>query len=566
MPRKPRRPRIVKSSGDRPALDRLTGNMVVPNRATRSKKRSIDSTYSFSPLASGRQTQPENYNPFGLQGWYFIPKRQYQEIDVETLDVTQFTADQLLAILPDLNPDFSMAVWNYLRTCGTDVKFEALTPNGSEFPAAQRELDDLLLGINPQFGGIDALVRQLLLSVYLQGAACCEAAPTKNLKDLEDIYAVNPDSIWFQRDADQTLVPFQRQVIWGNLASAYPYRMMNEETFFYNPVDAYIDDPYGRAPAAPALQVVFGLVAMLRDLIRVMHQHGFPRVDIELVMAAMEASMPAEVHENEQDKFNWMNARMNEVVSAYNNMAPEDAFIHWDFVSVDSAKTAGGKSGQTTGRTFEPDKIIAIFRDQLIVALKSLPIFHGGGNAKGETETYGTVEYEIYGAAAKTLREIASEVLVRGLTVALQFRGIQATINHEWAPIRTTQRLQDAIAEGQEIENEVNKRDQNWSTQDDASNAITGSEAVGPAPAPSPVPMAPLKAFPQQAPKGATTFPPGSKEDVVPGTAAAPGEPGRGRRITAETYVRSGPGMGLVYAFAAANKELERMVAIRGRR
>jgi len=136
------------------------------------KKREIKGNYAFNPVFAGRQTQPTNYNPFGLSGWYFIPKRQYQEIDVEELDVTQFTADQLLALLPDLNPDFSKAVWNYLRIAGTDVEFECLTPDGAEFAAGQKNLDDLILGTNPQFA---ATASDAALSGWITSVAASNA-------------------------------------------------------------------------------------------------------------------------------------------------------------------------------------------------------------------------------------------------------------------------------------------------------------------------------------------------------------------------------------------------------
>lgn len=521
-------------------------------------KRAVDTNYAFPAAKGGRQTQPSNYNPFGLQGWYFIPKRQWQDIDVEELDVTAFSAEQLLALLPDLNADMSMALWSYLRHAGTDIEFEVLTPNGDEYPAGQLVLDDLIEGINAQFGGMDALVRQLLTSAYLQGAVALEAAPTKNLKDLEDLYPVNPDSIWFQRDSRQILVPFQRQIIWGNLAAAYPYRMMNEETFFYIPVDPYIDDPYGRPPVAPALQEVFGLNAVLRDLQRVMHQHGFPRVDVELIYEALEQTMPEAVLESTELKYNWMTARMGEVIAAYNGLAPEDAFVHWDFVQADHHKEASG----ARGRNLEIGVVVQVFRDQLITALKSLPIFHGGGSQKGSTETYGTVEYEIYVASVETLRDIAAVALVRGLTVAMQFRGVAALVKHHWKPIRTTQRLQDALAEATEIENEVNKRDQGWVTQDDASNAITDSDAVGPAPAPAVAPLAPLKPFAQTAPPGSTTFPPGSaappaaKPAPAAGAKAGAGEPER-------LFPIYPSGAMTAYTMAAISHEVERALGVR---
>lgn len=523
--------------------------LLVPAHEPAPRKRAVDARYAFDPMRGGRQTQPGNYNPFGLQGWYFIPKREYQDIDVTELDVSQFTADQLLALLPDLSPEFSKAVWNYLRIAGTTVEFEVTTLSGSEHGAGQRELDDIVLGVNPMWGGIDAIVRQLLLSAYLQGACSCEAAPTASLRDVDDIYAVSPDSIWFQRDSEQKLVAFQRQAIWGNLAAAYPYRMMNEETFVYVPVDAFIDDPYGRAPAAPALQTVFAMVAVMRDLQRWVHHQGYPRVDISLVYELLEHTMPPDVQEDDAKKYDWMRGRMNEVVSTYNTMAPEDAFVHWDFVNVEKSMGEAGRRG------LDVEAIVHVFRIELIESLKSLPIFHS--EHTGSTETYGSVEYEIQGASVDTLRAYTSQALERALTVGLHFRGIQAVVEAHWPPIRTTQRLADAQAESQEIENEVNKRDQGWVTQDDASEAITESKAVGPAPEPNVMPAAVLKPAPQTA-ATPVTFPPAAAGTAPAGPAGETGtKPASDEKTAAEAAKR----IGLAYAsgFGSIAAEIDAM-------
>ncbi len=515
-------------------------------------KRAVDANYAFDPVRGGRQSQPINFNPFGLTGWYFIPHRQYQDIDVEELDVSQFSADQLLSILPDLNPDWGMAVWNYLRMAGTKVEFECLTIDGKEYPVGQKELDDIIPGLNPQWGGIEAIIRQLLLTAYLEGACSVDVAPTKSLKDVQDIYVVDPNSIWFQRDKDQNLVPFQRQAIWGNLAAAYPYRLMNEETFLFVPVDPFVDDPYGRAPAGPALQVVFGLVAILRDLQRVIHMQGYPRLDMELVYALLEPTMPAAVLEDEQRKLQWMQSRMNEVIGAYNSIAPEDAFVHWDFVKVNRATDAGKQM-------FDVEKIIHVFRQQLIVALKSLPIFHA--EHVGSTETYGTVEFEIYAQSIETLRDYAAQILVRALTVALHLRGIQATVRHEWPPIRTGKRWEDARSEWYEVENAVNKRDQGWMTQDDASIEVTGSKAVAPPPPAYSGPLKPPTGQPAPEPPGmelakdpfaATAVKPTGEALVKKGMETPEPEP----------LLQSGRGMAYAYTAAALQAEAARMAAM----
>lgn len=534
---RPRRPTMGRPGAARPPMqarprprlrDRIAGFLNPPSSDDfvedlgQPQTRHVEDTYAFNPIEGGRQTQPVNYNPFGLQGWYFIPKRQYALIDTTKLDISQFSAQQLLALLPDLNPDFSKAVWNFLRIAGTSVTFTALTPEQAEDPVGQAMLDDLMVGLNDQFGGIESIIRQLLMTAYLQGACVLDVAPTKDLRDVQDFYVVNPDTIWFERDKEQNLVPFQRQAIW-RAPGALPYRMMNEETFFYVPVDPFVDDPYGRAPAAPALQIVLGLASVLRDLQKIIHHQGWPRLDFALIWELMEPTIPEEIKRDEVRLNAWMTARINDVKNAYNTIAPEDAFVHMDYVKVNSDNAASGQ------KLFDVGAIVSVFRGQLIEALKSLPIFHGGAGDKGQTETYGTVEYEIYVSSVQALREIAATCLVRALTVGLHIRGRDCLVQSEWEQVRTTQRLSDAQAEAADIENWVNKRDQGWVTQDDASNAITGSDAVDLPPMASPAPFAPPVPTPQPVPAGGgMVASDGAADEATPPTPADRMQWGRG--------------------------------------
>jgi hypothetical protein len=77
---------------------------------------------------------------------------------------------------------------------------------------------------------------------------------------------------------------------------------------------------------------------------------------------------------------------------------------------------------------------------------------------------------------------------VDAVNLDFKLSGKPWTVELEFEPIRTAQRLNDAQAETAEIANEVAKVNQGWQTNDEASIRITGSAAVSD---PKPPPMPP---------------------------------------------------------------------------
>src|SRR5581483_10247916 len=207
---------------------------------------------------------------------------------------------------------------------------------------------------------------------------------------------VNPSTIYFQRDETQQIVPFQRQIMtWGS--GVVPFRRLNTELFTYTPIDPYVDDPYGRAPTTPILQVVFFWIQVMRDLQRVIHAQGWPKIDISILGEVLEASMPASVRNDPRAKAAWITARQNEVLAAYNGMAPEDAYVHMDYVAVNGNNAAAG------ARLFDVKGVLDSIRSQAIAALKQLPVLMG--MHVGSTETYSTIELTIFARSIDTFRE-----------------------------------------------------------------------------------------------------------------------------------------------------------------
>lgn len=454
------------------------GGQGAPLTLTASRRTPSDGGHPAPPLTGGRQTTPANYSPFGLSTYSFIWRREYQNLDLATLDIGQYEAGQLLSILADLNPDVGKAVWNILRIAGTSLTFQVTTPSGADDKAGQALVDTLAARLNSAAGGISALLVQTLLMAYLQGAVALEVAATEDLQDVEDFYPVNPVSISFQRDVNQAPVPFQRQTMaWGS--GVAPYRRLNTELFAYTPIDPYVDDVYGRPPAAPVLQVVFFQVQVLRDLERVLHAQGWPKIDISVLMDVLMNHVPPDVRQDTAKLNRFVADRMSEIAGSYNTMNPEDAFIHPSYVEVSSEAAKAGSN------LFDVAGLLQVIRSQIIAALKQLPALMG--EHLGSTETYSTVELTIFTASITAFRQPVGHVFAWAMTQSLQLMGHQAVVTPQWEPIETRDPLLVSKTEAQEAAVAAYLRDQGWITQDQASERITGSKAVANAPA---VPMA----------------------------------------------------------------------------
>jgi len=436
-------------------------------------------------LKGGRQTQPVGVNPFGLGAFAFLYRREYQSLDIANLNTGDYEAGQLLTILADLNPDVSLALWNILRVSGTALTFKVTTPAGADDAQGQALVEAVAARLNRRQGGFPALVVQLLSSAFIQGAVALDIAPTDALDDVEDIFAVNPNTIWFQRDENQVPVPFQRQQ-WAWASGVLPYRRLNQELFAYTPIDAYVDDVYGRPPAAPVLQNVFFQAQVYRDLQRVIHAQGWPKIDISLLMDVIMEVAPPDVRLDPDRFATFVQSILDNIIGAYNSMNPDDAYVHPGYVQVNSTNAAAGS------QLFDVSKLLAAIRMQVIAGVKTLPVLMG--EHVGSTETYAQVELNIYAATIGVFREAVGDALAWALMVTLQLRGHAAVLEAVWEPVQIHNRLLMAQAIAQEQANEAYKRDQGWVDQDQASIAVTGSKAV------SPTPIAPQGSVPDQKP------------------------------------------------------------------
>ena len=110
----------------------------------------------------GRQTMPKWTQLFGMLPYMYIPRRLYEKYDISKMERSPLTASQLLTLLPDLNPDIGLAVWNMLRLGSAGFGYTVKDSSGQDDEAGKELLDNLISRINERSGGIGGLIVQWL--------------------------------------------------------------------------------------------------------------------------------------------------------------------------------------------------------------------------------------------------------------------------------------------------------------------------------------------------------------------------------------------------------------------
>lgn len=436
----------------------------------------------------GRVSQSAGQVLLGRGGLGYIARRGIDagtSLALLTLDgVSRMATMQpltMLSLLPDIVPEVGLAAWNGLRLgCGPEVvRLKAMTVQdggkGEEDPAGTAAIDALFASLPDEVGDFpSALARNFLMTMF-SGMAAVEAVPGPSGTGLKELWPVNSLTLRFKREDDGSLGLYQRQTADPNGLASYAagmggvYTPMPMDRFFWASLDGFPDDPYGRAPFAPAINEVLICLAYIRDLTLAVHRIGAPRWDVgfdfemwaTLARDVIGLTDPAEIDE-------WVQAKFAESVQFFNDLKADDAFFH-DLKTTVNAVGAGDGWPDVTG-------IWELLRLRLVQALKQMPTLMGVH--VGSTETYSGVEWQIYAKGLEAIVAKAAWPLVKAAQLHLQLLGMPLRVEAEFSPIRANQRMSDAQAEQLEIANAARKRDEGWTTQDEAAMAITGTAAV----------------------------------------------------------------------------------------
>ena len=392
---------------------------------------------------------------------------------------------QLLSLLCDIVPEVSFAVWNSIRLgCSPgNVRIKAMTHSasggGEEAPDGSARIDELFANMPDEIGVFEDALSMNFMSILFTGMCASEAVPGTRKQGIIAVYPVNPLTLRFKRNDQGELIIAQRQTADPNGLGIYAVGMTGEyvnmpmNRFFWSRIDSFPDDPYGRAPLAPAINECLRISAFINDLSTAFHRVGNPKIDVSFdfeMWALIAKDVLGLTDAEEIDK--WVQDQYANAQTVFSSLEVDDAFFH-DIKSKVSVVGAGGAWPDF-------DAMFDILRYRLIIALKQNPALMGF--VDGSTETWSDVQWEIYSKGMQALVHKASAPLVRAAQLHLQLLGLPYVAEAEYKPIRSVQRLQDAQSEALEIANEAAKRDQGWQDQDTSAMAITGSQSVAPMP------------------------------------------------------------------------------------
>jgi len=440
---------------------------VFPFLARKDTNESFRGIPASSDFGGTRSTAPK-YVHSSVSMLTSLPRRARRQLSLDERSLANMSVEDLIDTLADSHPDVSYALWNFLRLGNSGYKIRVFDKLGKNpYPAGQAIIDQIIGRLDmpnvsrfEKSKSLSKVINQLFITTVTRGSACLELVLTEDLDDIAFIAPVDPLTVDFKLEEGR-YIPYQRKV------------SLDLPTFFYEGLDERVDDPYGRSPLLASLGVIMFQLQILNDIKAVVHNQGYPRLDIKVIEEVLLKRMPIGIRNNEGEKQKWLNERLSEIISMYNSLEPDDTFVHYD--SVDIGMVGGASGGG--GALIDPQKLMTSIDNLIMAGLKTLSTILGR-RTTGNTESFAKIETQLYRQGVKAIQEVVAGIISKSLTLALNIRGKQGIVKFEFAPLEIRTELEQEQFKQIKYINLVTARDQGWISQDDAAESAVGHSAV----------------------------------------------------------------------------------------
>lgn len=425
-----------------------------------------------SAKVAGRQSidRPDDFMRAGLEFALRLSSDEMwrdQQLDDRTL--SRITLAELIELVCDLSPEVSKGVWDFLRLCNPGWEYKVLSPQAdadTEDAAGKAVIDDFVNLLKDRHGSLNVPINRLFLGAFIRGATAAELVFDLDRRTPYDLATPDPNSFRFRKVADPILkTRWQLGQFQGR-----DFVALDIPTIKYIPIDPLPGRPEGRAPISAALFGAIFLLGLLHDVRRVVAQQGWPRLDLEVQLDAIAASLPETIADDPEQFKKHVEDAIAQIKTIYSNLEPDDTYIHTNVVKVN--RPVGAVDASSLGGV---DKLIVTVERLTVRGLKSIPLLHGA--TEGTSEANANRQWEIHVAGIKSIQHLVESMLESLLGLALRAKGIQARVQWKFAELRAAEMLRDAQTEKLRIDNEVRKYNQGWTTQDEGALAITGHVA-----------------------------------------------------------------------------------------
>lgn len=447
-------------------------NSIVEEKIVQYVSPTLDSIEK-TPDFGGSRTSIPSWNTGGGGVGEALPKRVKTELSLNERKFNNLSIEETIELLVDAHPDLSYAVWNFLRIGNSGMHVEVEKLNGKRWEQAEKEINEFIrtqdYPNNETFQksrSMDKVVNQLMQSVILSGACALEMVLTGGSSDVSFFAPVDPNSVVFKAENDR-YIPYQDD---ETISLDIP-------TFFYEGIDELVDSPYGRSPILGAINMVLFQMQVLNDLKAVVHNNGYPKLDISILEEVLLKKVPLQYRNNPVEKQKWLSEKMQEIIDAYTDLEPDDALIHFDSVEI---KTVGGGSGGK-GAMIDPGKLMNAIDNLIMSGLKTLSTILGR-RSTGNTESFAKMEIKLYLKGVEAIQKVVGDVLSKSFTLFLNLRGKQGIAKVKFKPVEIRTELEQEQFRQIQLMNLQFMRDQGWIDQDEAAMKAVGHAPVSPTP------------------------------------------------------------------------------------
>lgn len=400
-------------------------------------------------------------------------------------DLAALSVSQIQKIIARVSPEVSKAWWDFVIFVGNMVEVKAYREKGREEvdEAAQAAVDEFTKLLDDQSFGTMNTIHRIVSGGFMRGAFAAELVINEAGNMPVDLVAPDPSSFRFREIED-----VERGLVWelGQWQDGRWVSFRDLPTVKYVPIVPEVGSPYAVSWMEAAVFPGLFLIMILQDIKRVIANFGYPREDVTIDLERLMSSMPIEAQGDPQKQQAWINETIDEVCDAIEALTPGDAWVHTDVARREDLKGAIG--GQGANFATQVDQLINSLERMLIRGLKTIPFLLA--SRQSTTERQADREWEAYTSGIDIVQRKLKLVLDRLFTLALEVQGIQAYVSVEFAETGAYDALRDAQVEQVRIANEIEKRKQGWISNDEASETITGSPAVGEPATFTPIPAA----------------------------------------------------------------------------
>jgi hypothetical protein len=432
-----------------------------PKKAEPQKRLTSSASADPRKLAGGRLSQDSADSVLASGAALMFPFASNQfttdyKLSVQNLE--GYSVTKMMEILATYSPDISRALWDLQRLYNPGWELKALRPNSDEVDdVAQGALDAFIDRLTDLHGSADVVFNRLPMAAFIRGSMLAELVLDPAGREPVDLATPDPATITFRKVPDPVLGTKWQMGQW----QGGEFVVLDSPTIRYVAVDPLPGEPYGRALASPALFTSLFLLGMLHDLRRVVAQQGWPRLDLAVNTEKLMAAMPGTTSNDPTKFIEWANQVISEVQSVYDELEPDDAYVHTDIVEVNSPKGAVD-SFSLSGL----EGLVRILERMAIRALKTMPLMFG--TTEGSSEANANRQWEIYAAGIKALQHLGEQLLERLFALALRAQGLEADVEFRFAEMRNAELLRDEQYRALKIDNAVKEYQAGWTSQDEA--------------------------------------------------------------------------------------------------